>query len=256
VDSSLARLVAPLRADPRRGAVVCDIDGTLAPIVATPGDARVLPEALAALERLTRSYALVACVTGRPAAEARKLVPLEAVAISGNHGLEVWRDGAVHLAPQAAKYQDAIHDALQLVRNDGLLPELGCQVEDKGITFTIHYRNSPRADHARRYLETQIAPQLERAGLAYNYGRMVLEVRPPVAVDKGAAVQRLRGRRRIDNLLFVGDDRSDLDAFREATICIAVRSAEAPRQLIEAADAVVDGPLAVVELLNHLADID
>ncbi|HEY8859170.1 MAG TPA: trehalose-phosphatase, partial [Gaiellales bacterium] len=182
------------------------------------------------------------------------LVPLEAVAISGNHGLEVWRDGAVHLAPQAAKYQDAIHDALQMVRNDGLLPELGCQVEDKGITFTIHYRNSPRADHARRYLETQIAPQLERAGLAYNYGRMVLEVRPPVAVDKGAAVVRLRGRRRIDNLLFVGDDRSDLDAFREATICIAVRSAEAPRQLIEAADAVVDGPLAVIELLNHLAD--
>ena len=188
----------------------------------------MLPEALAALDRLTRRYALVACVTGRPAAEARRLVPLEAVAISGNHGLEVWRDGAVHLAPQAAKYQDAdprrTPDGAQRRPSAGA----GCQVEDKGITFTIHYRNSPRADHARRYLETQIAPKLERAGLAYNYGRMVLEVRPPVAVDKGAAVVRLRGRRRIDNLLFVGDDRSDLDAFREATICIAVRSAEAP----------------------------
>jgi len=221
VDGSLARLVAPLRADPRRGAVVCDIDGTLAPIVAVPEDARVLPEALAALDRLTRRYALVACVTGRPAAEARGLVPLEAVAISGNHGLEVWRDGAVHLAPQAAKYQDAIHDALQIVRNDGLLPELGCQVEDKGITFTIHYRKSPRADHARRYLETQIAPQLERAGLAYNYGRMVLEVRPPVAVDKGAAVVRLRGRRRIDNLLYVGDDLPDLAPMLRAGISAA-----------------------------------
>jgi trehalose 6-phosphate phosphatase len=254
VDGSLARLVAPLRAHPRRGAVVCDIDGTLAPIVSAPDQARVLPEALDALGRLAARYALVACVTGRPAAEARALVPMEEVALSGNHGLEVWRDGAVHLAPQAAKYQQAIHEALQMVRNDGLLPELGCQVEDKGITFTIHYRNSPRADHARRYLETQIAPKLERAGLAYNYGRMVLEVRPPVAVDKGAAVQRLRGRRRIDNLLFVGDDRSDLDAFREATIRIAVHSAEAPRQLLEAADAVVDGPHEVVELLNHLAD--
>ena len=155
-------------------------------------------------------------------------MPIEAVAISGNHGLEVWRDGDVHLAPQAAKYLTAIHEALQMVRNDGLLPELGCHVEDKGITFTIHYRNSPRADHARRYLETQIAPQLERAGLAYNFGRMVLEVRPPVAVDKGAAVKRLRGRHRIDELLFVGDDRSDLDAFREATIRVAVNSAEAP----------------------------
>jgi trehalose 6-phosphate phosphatase len=82
---------------------------------------------------------------------------------------------------------------------------------------------------------------------------MVLEVRPPVPVDKGAAVRRLRGRREIQNLLFVGDDRSDVDAFREATIRIAVQSAEAPRQLLEAADALVAGPDAVVELLNHLA---
>jgi trehalose 6-phosphate phosphatase len=255
VDGSLARLVAPLRAQPRRGAVLCDIDGTLAPIVPVPEDARVLPEALAALERLSARYALVGCVTGRPAAEARALIPVEAVAISGNHGLEVWRDGAVHLAPQAEKYLPAIHEALQVVRNDGLLPELGCHVEDKGITFTIHYRNSPRADHARRYLETQIVPKLERAGLAYNFGRMVLEVRPPVAVDKGAAVVRLKGRKRIDHMLFVGDDRSDLDAFREATIRIAVNSAEAPRQLIQAADAVVSGPREVIAMLEHLADV-
>ena len=172
--------------------------------------------------------------------------------------------------PETADYgswEDAIHELAAFERPSASagerraaewiaqrLGELGCQVEDKGITFTIHFRNSPRADHARRYLETQIAPKLERAGLAYNYGRMVLEVRPPVAVDKGAAVRRLRGRRRIDNLLFVGDDRSDLDAFREATIRVAVHSAEAPRQLLDAADAIVEGPGEVVELLNHLAD--
>jgi trehalose 6-phosphate phosphatase len=254
VDGSLARLVAPLRAQPRRGAVVCDIDGTLAPIVAAPEDARVLPEALAALEKLAPRYALVGCVTGRPAAEARTLVPIETVAISGNHGLEVWRDGAVHLAPQAEKYLPAIHEAIQVVRNDGLLPEYGCHVEDKGITFTIHFRNSPRADHARRYLETQIVPKIERAGLASSFGRMVLEVRPPVAVDKGAAVKRLRGRRHITEILFVGDDTSDLDAFREATVRIAVRSPEAPRALLAAADAVVEGPAAVIELLEHLAE--
>jgi len=254
VDRSLASLVAPLRADPRHSGVVCDIDGTLAPIAATPDDARVIPEALDVLDRLTRVYALVACVTGRPAAQARRMVPLDAVAISGNHGLEVWRDGAVHLAPQAAKYVEPMADALQLVRNDGLLPELGCQIEDKGITFTIHFRGSPRADHAARYLETQIVPKLERAGLASSFGRMVLEVRPPVAVDKGAAVKRLRGRRHITEILFVGDDSSDVDAFREATVRVAVRSPEAPRALLAAADAVVEGPADVVELLEHLAE--
>jgi len=50
------------------------------------------------------------------------------------------------------------------------------------------------------------------------------------------------------------NDRSDLDAFREATIRIAVNSAEAPRQLIQAADAVVSGPREVVAMLEHLAD--
>lgn len=252
MERRLTRLIAPMLSDPRHSAVVCDIDGTLAPIVATPQEAALPQPAVTALRRLTERYPLVACVTGRPAAEGRSLVPVPEVAISGNHGLEVWRDGEVHLAPQAARYVDTIHRALQAVRNDGLLPELGCQVEDKGITFTVHFRNSPRADHAMRYLETQIAPQLERAGLRWSFGRMVFEVRPPVAVDKGSAVRRLRGRRRIDHLLYCGDDRSDLDAFREADIRIAVRSAEAPRELLDSADAIVPGPGGVVELLNAL----
>ena len=81
---------------------------------------------------------------------------------------------------------------------------------------------------------------------------MVLEVRPPVAIDKGTAVKRLRGRRRIAILLYVGDDRTDLDAFREATIRVAVRSSEGPRELLAQADAVVDGPQQVVDLLASL----
>ena len=249
---ALADVIAPLIADPRHGAVVCDIDGTIAPIAPTPEQAAVLPEALAQLERLSARYALVACVTGRPAAQARAMIPIERVAISGNHGLEVMQGDTVTVVPPAARYLDAVHEALLLVENDGLLAEYGARIEDKGITFTIHYRNSPRPDHALRYMETQILPKLDRAGLAWSFGRMVLEVRPPVPVDKGSAVKRLRGRRRIGQLLYVGDDRTDLDAFREATIRIAVRSKEGPRQLIEQADAVLDGPDAVVDMLAAL----
>jgi trehalose 6-phosphate phosphatase len=249
---SSADVVAALAADPRHGAVVCDIDGTLAPIVSTPEQARVLPAALEQLERLTGIYALVACVTGRPAAQARAMVPIEAVAISGNHGLEVMQGDEVTVVAQAAKYAEPIHRALLSIENDGLLPEMGCWIEDKGITFSVHFRGSPRPDHALRYLEAQITPQLDRAGLSWSFGRMVLEVRPPVPIDKGSAIKRLRGRRRIVELLYIGDDRTDLDAFREATIRIAVRSPEAPRELIEAADACVDGPESVVELLASL----
>jgi len=248
----LADLAATLAADPRHGAVVCDIDGTLAPIAPTPEQATVLPAALPELERLVERYTLVACVTGRPAVQARRMVPIPGVAISGNHGLEVMHGDDVTVVPQAARYLDAVHEALLVVENDGLLPELGCRVEDKGVTFTVHYRGSPRPDHALRYLEAQIVPKLDRAGLAWSFGRMVLEVRPPVAIDKGSAVRRLRGRKRITDLMYIGDDRTDLDAFREATIKIAVRSAEGPPELIEQADACVDGPEQVVALLASL----
>ncbi len=252
LDEPLRRLLAPLIAEPRRSAVVSDIDGTLAPIVATPEDAAVPPEALAALEALCGPYSLVACVTGRPAVQGRALVPIECVAISGNHGLEVMQGEEVAVVAQAAKYQGEIRAALVAVENDGLLPQYGCRIEDKGITFTVHFRNSHRPDHAQRYLRTQIVPKLDRAGLAWGFGRMVLEVRPPVAVDKGSAIKRLKGRRRIDHLLYVGDDRTDLDAFREATVRIAVRSAEGPPELIEQADACVDGTDDVVEMLRAL----
>ena len=79
---------------------------------------------------------------------------------------------------------------------------------------------------------------------------MVLEVRPPVPLDKGSGVRALRGRKAISQLLFAGDDRSDLDAFAEATIKIAVGSKEAPPELIAAADAVVAGTPEVAELLQ------
>ena len=233
---------------------MCDIDGTLAPIESRPDKARVPAATLKLLGRLASTYSLVACVTGRAAAEARLMVPVEGVAIAGNHGLEVWKDGAAKLEPRAAKYLEPMRTAVVMVENDGVLREYGCSVEDKGITFSVHFRNSPRADHATRYLETQIVPKLERAGLAANFGRMVLEVRPPIPVNKGTGVRALRGRRAISQLLFAGDDRSDLDAFAEATIKIAVASREAPPELIAAADSVLQGPAQVVELLRYLAD--
>src|SRR5437764_973413 len=109
---ALADVLAPLVAEPRRGAVLCDIDGTLAPIAPTPEEAAVLPAALEQLERLAQRYGLVGCVTGRPAAQARLMVPLPDVAISGNHGLEIMQGDEVTVVPQAARYAEPVHEAL------------------------------------------------------------------------------------------------------------------------------------------------
>jgi trehalose-phosphatase len=254
MDERLAAAVAPLRGDPRRSAVICDIDGTLAPIVADPAQSRLEPGALEALEALAERVALVGCVSGRAAADARRLVPLEAVALAGNHGLELWEGGRARIAGEAEPYLDAVSAARLEVEADEELRRLGCAVEDKGVTFTVHYRGARDRDAARAYLEEVVARRVAGHGLVSGFGRMVLEARPPVAIDKGAALRRLTAGRGLRHVLYAGDDRTDLDAFREASIRIAVRSDEGPSELIEAADAAVASPGEVVALLRRLAE--
>ena len=110
-----------------------------------------------------------------------------------------------------------------------------------------------------------LAAEAERAGLATHWGRKVLEVRPPVALDKGRGIVRLLRGADVDTALYVGDDRTDLDAFRglrdeaaagrlDATICVGVRSDETPEELEREADVLVDGPPGVRLLLEALLD--
>src|SRR5215212_8601198 len=82
------RLLAPLRDQPGRSAILCDIDGTLAPVVARAEDARVPDATRRVLERLGARYALVACISGRRAEDARRMVGLDSLLYIGNHGLE------------------------------------------------------------------------------------------------------------------------------------------------------------------------
>jgi len=96
-------LLRRLAAEPRRAAILLDVDGTLAPIVEQPEDARVPEETRHELARLASRYALVACVSGRASADAERLVSVPGVAVVGEHGLE--------LAPDAAAWSDRIATA-------------------------------------------------------------------------------------------------------------------------------------------------
>jgi trehalose 6-phosphate phosphatase len=96
-------------------------------------------------------------------------------------------------------------------------------------------------------------PVVRTAGLVARFGRMTLEVLPPIPVDKGSAVRRLLDHRRIAASLYVGDDTTDIDAFRVVDVAVAVRSAETPDGLVEAATFAVDGTEGVAALLDELA---
>ncbi|HEY8502500.1 MAG TPA: trehalose-phosphatase, partial [Solirubrobacterales bacterium] len=86
-------VLAPLRSEPGRTAILTDVDGTLAPIVERAEDAAVPAAAREALAALSERYALVGCISGRRADDARRLVGLDTLAYAGNHGLELWLPG-------------------------------------------------------------------------------------------------------------------------------------------------------------------
>jgi len=224
---------------PERAAIVLDVDGTLAPIVRRPEQARVPEEARKEVERLVGRYALVACVSGRTGEDARRLVGVDRVRYVGSHGLE--------LAPEADRWRDEIHRFASTV---------DWPVEDKGLTVSFHYREAVNEEEALEYLEG-VAERARGAGLAPRFGRKVLEIRPPVRADKGTAVTQLLGDAGLGRALYAGDDTTDIDAFRaldglEMGIRVAVSSDEAPSELVEAADVVVDSPAELLVLLSRL----
>jgi trehalose 6-phosphate phosphatase len=232
-------LLVELADDPGRAAILLDVDGTLAPIVERPADARVPDETRSELARLASRYALVACVSGRPRAEVERMLDVSGVAIVGEHGLE--------LAPDAPRWADAIASFARGV---------DWPAEQKPLSVSFHFRRADDEAAARAYL-TRVAEAAEAEGLVPRWGRMVLEVRPPVAADKGSAVRALVTRAGVDRGLYAGDDTTDVDAFGgldglDVAVRVAVDSGEAPRALIEGADLVVTGTEGVLALLRAL----
>jgi trehalose 6-phosphate phosphatase len=234
------RLLERLSAEPARAAILLDVDGTLAPIVARPELAAVPEETRAQVRRLVGRYALVACVSGRPGEEAARLVDVDGVRYVGVHGLE--------LAPDAAAWRAPLRQFAEL--------EWPWRREDKGLTVTFHYREAEDEASALARLE-EIARRAEAAGLRAHWGRKVLELRPPIDADKGTAVRALLAEHSLEHALYAGDDTTDLDAFRaldglELAVRIAVNSPEGPQELVEAADLVVTGPVELVSVLRGL----
>ncbi|HKP90098.1 MAG TPA: trehalose-phosphatase [Thermoleophilaceae bacterium] len=251
----------PLTEHPARAAILCDIDGTLAPITTRAEEARVPPAATRVLAELSRRYAVVACVSGRSALDAKRLAGVGAIAYAGGHGAELlWPgDREPTVVPEFARYAEAVHEFAAAHDGDDLRG-LGVRLEDKGPIVAFHWRGAPDEDAAHARLE-EIAAETD--GLTAHWGRKVLEIRPPVPITKGRAVEQLIARPELRVALYGGDDTTDLDAFDaldagiadgtlDAAVKVGVVSAEGPRAIEERADLAVQGPAGFLEVLHHL----
>jgi trehalose 6-phosphate phosphatase len=261
--ATLVDALEPIRSDPPHGAVLLDIDGTLAPIVRHAADAHVPEATRTLLIEIAQRYGLVGCVSGRRATTARQIVAIGTIAYIGNHGGELLRPRATQpeVDPELIAWTARVHEFAERA----LTPErqrIRIRVEDKDAIVAFHWRGAPDEEAAAASV-AEIAELAKREGFVVHWGRKVLEVRPPVTLDKGLGVTALLRHSRVMAAMYVGDDTTDIDAFRAlrrlvdsgrlaTAVCAAVSSDETPEALAQEADLVVEGTRGVRELLEAL----
>jgi trehalose 6-phosphate phosphatase len=263
----LPEALAPIRANPQYAAILLDIDGTISPIVEHAADAQVPEGIRQLLVAIARRYRAVACVTGRRASEARAMVSIGTISYLGSHGAELLRAGWTEsvIDPSVEEWVRRIHQ-FGREADTAELRRLRVRLEDKGVIVAFHWRGAPDEDAARAAIDS-LASRAEAAGLRPHWGRKVLEVRPPVKMDKGAGIASFLEGEDVDVAMYVGDDTTDLDAFRalseleqrgrlSSAVRVGVRSDEGPSGITEDADVVVDGTEGVRQLLALLVSDD
>ena len=240
--------------------VLLDIDGTLAPIAPRPDQAKVPADTCKALEDLISiPDAHVAIVTGRSVHDARRIVPLAGLGVIGNHGFEVLGEsGEVISEPAAIMYLDVVRRAAAMLSS---MPRevQGVVLEDKQWTLSVHYRLAARP--VIPAITQRVESVAKELGLRVTRGKEVLELRPPLEVNKGTAavlwVKRL-GFSPSASVLYIGDDRTDEDAFRELREAfpkaVTIRVGDPDHGETTHAEFRVETPAEVREFLVALAD--
>lgn len=257
----MTNVLDAFRDSPSTAGLFADFDGTLSEIALLPHDARPLDGVVDLLNDLGRLFALVAIVSGRSATQLAQWLGPE-IEIWGTHGAEFAHGGSITLSERAARYEELMGK----VRDEAAaeLQRLGIEgaiLEDKRIMIGLHFRAAADVEAARAALDVVAEDLARRHGLRRAGGRLAFELRPPEEFSKAAVVLERARAVGLDAAMFIGDDRVDLPAFDALdllaeegmkTARIAVSSNEAPPELLERADVVVDNPRAALDLLRSL----
>ena len=242
-----------------------DVDGTISRMASTPQAARVSPLCHHQLTALCDKLALVAAVSGRSAVDVKDMVGIEGMVYIGNHGMERWHWGRSEFTTEAREYLGVIESVIKELTP--LLSIEGVSIENKKVTATIHYRLCRDHQSARRRILTVIKnAQHARSLRVMQEGKYAVNLLPPVAGDKGTGVLALIEEYHLQGGIYLGDDVTDIDAFRAIHsvthnrgfrgLAIGIVASEMPETLIAEADFTlneVDDVERFLEWLNQAA---
>lgn len=258
-DQNLTSRLQELAARACSTGIVTDIDGTICPIVPRPNEARVADDTRALLGDLAARFRVVALISGRSVDDMLAMVPLPDGVMIGNHGMEKLAGGVRRDAVEAAPYRPVMDRlAAELVGAvDG-----DVIVQPKGLSISLHYRLAADPDTARARLLAFVQPLLGEHGLRLQEGRLVMDLCPDVALDKGTALADLVAEADLTDVIVFGDDLTDVAAFdrlrelrRDGTVrglSVAVASDETAPGIASSADYRVRASADVIAALDEL----
>jgi trehalose 6-phosphate phosphatase len=241
--------------------LITDLDGTISWIAPTHKQAVVSPLCLQYLSELRDTLPLVAVISGRAVAIVRKMVDIDGIVYIGNHGMERWSNNRTEYSSKAENYMKLIQIAVK--RLDPVISATGVYIENKNVSATLHYRLSPQPETTREKALNllQESPQLK--SLRIVPGRMVIDVLPPIEINKGTAVLELIREYKLKGGIYLGDDLTDIDAFKTIHstsltsdfhgINVGIISQEMPEQLLKEVDFTLNSVADVEEFLKWLS---
>jgi trehalose 6-phosphate phosphatase len=240
-------------------AIFTDIDGTISEIVPRPHEAEVDQEMRGILLEIQKRYKLLAFITGRSVENARNMVDIEDALYIGNHGMEYLKGNQVIIDPEAAHYQSQIRNIEEVLKNK--LNMNGLILENKRISLAVHYRLIKEQEKAKATILKIINTLNLSPDLAVFPGRKIIEIKPTTGRNKGTIIREMVKKYGIKQLIYLGDDTTDQDAFkiiRELNknsftgISIVVLSEETPQKVIEDADYSVGNIKELEDFFNWL----
>ncbi len=187
------------------------------------------------------------------------MVGLDNLVYIGSHGMERWVDGHSEYTPGLEKYRVIIGSILSEIRP--YLPQHGIIIEDKKVTASIHYRLTPDPRAARETIIDALGKSPHARDLHIMQNKMIIELLPLAGFNKGTALSALIKEYRLRSAIYLGDDITDVDAFRALHqisnadfrgLAIAVTGKEMPDELTEAADFTLNGVSDVAHFLEWL----
>ena len=251
--------------------MVSDFDGTLSQIVNDPWAATILPlgrRALRVLAGLDDVHVVV--LSGRSSRDVAARVRVGGVSYVGNHGMErgfVPRGGRAETLDTDT--DEASHEATHAAERvadeiEKRIREPWFVVERKPPSVALHWRAAPDIEAAAKRVRSAVE-ELDPDGVLERFpGRRVMELRPPGAVAKGEAFERMVEELKPASVFLLGDDVSDAMAFRSLRqlrtagvtdgVAVAVQArAEVPAEVVQSADMVLSSPVDATRFLAALS---